>query len=266
VIDLFCGAGGFSEGFRQAGHEIILAVDKDEDALASHETNHPQAEHWLEDVRNVAELPRADVVIGSPPCVQLSRGNPRRNLDVTLCLEFLRLALTSKPSFFVMENVPDAGVILPIKGVIVDSADFGVPQRRIRWFGGLYPPPWRARSSLRRSIHDAIGRTMNLRLGNGFEQRIDSSKPAPTVVAHWAKRGSAVPFDIDELKALMGFPIGYQFYGSKTSQIRQIGNAVPPPVAKAFGLSMTSTNLARSTGNIYPGDRERTSQIAGSDS
>lgn len=238
VIDLFCGAGGFSEGFRQAGHEIILAVDQDEDALATHEANHPRAEHWLQDVRALRELPRADVVIGSPPCIPFSRGNPRRTLDASLCFEFLRLALTSRPAFFLMENVPSAGTILPLKGVVIDATEFGVPQRRKRWFGGLFPPPWRTRSSPMPTIHDAISRILNTRLRNGFEQRINSSKPAPTVVSHWAKRGLAVPFSVEELKSLMGFTPSYRFIGSRTTAISQIGNAVPPPVARAFAVSM----------------------------
>ena len=240
VIDLFCGAGGFSEGFRQAGHEILLAIDNDEDALSTHQANHPNAEHWLEDVRKLERLPKADVVIGSPPCVEFSRGNPVRSFDTTLCIDFLRLALTSRPSFFIMENVPEAGRNLPFKGLVVDAADFGVPQRRIRWFGGLFPPPLRTRSTSRTTVQDAIGRDVDVRLRNGFEQRIRSFRPAPTIVAHWAKRGSALPFSIDELKVLMGFPLGYAFVGSKTSRIIQIGNAVPPPVARAFALSMGS--------------------------
>lgn len=192
----------------------------------------------MEDVRDVTGLPKADVVVGSPPCIQFSRGNPRKSLDISLCMEFLRLALTCKPSFFVMENVPEASRALPIKGVVVNAIDFGVPQRRIRWFGGLFPSPLRTRSGPRPSVHDVLGRSLSMRLRNGFEQRIVSSKPAPTVVAHWAKRGSAVPFSTDELKVLMGFPPSYRFLGSKTRQVAQIGNAVPPPVARAFALSM----------------------------
>ncbi len=261
VVDLFCGAGGFSEGFRQAGHEIVLAIDWDEDALKSHEANHPGAEHWLEDIRRIGALPSADVVIGSPPCIPLSRGNPRRDFDISLCMDFLRLALTARPTFFVMENVPDAAYRVPLRGVTLDATDFGVPQHRVRWFGGMFPPPSRTRSCPRPSVHDVTGRVLRVRLRNGFEQRIDSARPAPTVVAHWAKRGKAVPFSVDELKSLMGFPHNYQFAGAKSSQVRQIGNAVPPPIAKAFGLSMRAkdsslraprlTALGRSTTRDY---------------
>ena len=46
VIDLFCGIGGFSEGAKQAGAKVILAVDNWEIALEVHKNNHPDTEHW----------------------------------------------------------------------------------------------------------------------------------------------------------------------------------------------------------------------------
>jgi DNA (cytosine-5)-methyltransferase 1 len=245
VIDLFCGAGGFSQGFVESGHEVILAIDIDETVLASHELNHPQSEHWVEDIRSLSQLPRADVVIGSPPCVEFSRGNPVRSLDLSLSMEFIRLALTARPKYFVMENVPTAGTKLPIKGMVVDSADFGVPQHRKRWYGGLCPPPLLTRTSRRVTVREAIGRVVNKKVGNGFPQRIVSSKPSPTLVAHWSKRGREVPFSVQELLLLAGFPLSYQLKGSRSSQVKQIGNAVSPPVARAFGLSISETELKK---------------------
>src|SRR5256885_12817280 len=50
VIDLFCGAGGFSQGLKEAGHEIILAIDSDETAVGNHELNKPHPAQRLEDV------------------------------------------------------------------------------------------------------------------------------------------------------------------------------------------------------------------------
>ena len=46
VIDLFCGCGGFSEGARQAGAKIVLAIDNWEKALKIHKIHHPDTEHW----------------------------------------------------------------------------------------------------------------------------------------------------------------------------------------------------------------------------
>jgi DNA (cytosine-5)-methyltransferase 1 len=242
VIDLFCGAGGFSQGLKEAGHEIILAIDSDETAVESHELNHPHSEHWLEDVRDLNRLPHADAVVGSPPCREFSRGNPLRTLDLSLSMEFLRLALSARPKCFLMENVPSAGKLLPLKGRVIDSADFGVPQHRHRWFGGLCPPPLRMRTSRCITVKEAVGRVVNKRVRNGFPQKIVSSKPSPTLVAHWSKRGSEVPFSTRELLILAGFPSTYRLAGPRTAQVRQIGNAVSPPVARAFGVGMSSGN------------------------
>lgn len=46
VIDLFCGCGGFSEGAKQAGASVKLAVDNWDKALSVHNKNHPDPEHW----------------------------------------------------------------------------------------------------------------------------------------------------------------------------------------------------------------------------
>ncbi|KAG5181863.1 S-adenosyl-L-methionine-dependent methyltransferase, partial [Tribonema minus] len=45
LIDLFCGAGGFSQGAVQAGCEVTLAVDSWQKALDAHEQNHPGCRH-----------------------------------------------------------------------------------------------------------------------------------------------------------------------------------------------------------------------------
>jgi DNA (cytosine-5)-methyltransferase 1 len=40
--------------------------------------------------------------------------------------------------------------------------------------------------------------------------------------------------------AVQGFPASWRFAGRKTAQYRQIGNAFPPPVARAVGNSIRS--------------------------
>lgn len=52
-IDLFCGAGGVSEGIERAGHEVIACVNHDLNAIMSHKTNHPKAKHYIEDIRTL---------------------------------------------------------------------------------------------------------------------------------------------------------------------------------------------------------------------
>lgn len=175
VIDLFCGAGGLSEGFRQAGYKIILGIDNDPDACATYKVNFPRARTICGDVRDqrirrrVFDFSTAegvDIVVGGPPCQAFSQmQNHSRLLDDPrngLYREFVRFVDKLRPRGFVMENVPgleqmgiQAQVLkdLSLRGAylvsaqVVDAADFGVPQtrRRIVFIGvatslGVNPP------------------------------------------------------------------------------------------------------------------------------
>lgn len=158
VVDLFCGAGGLSEGFRQAGCSILAGVDHDPDAIATYAHNFPEAEAICGDVRQ-AEVRRrimeaaagCDVVVGGPPCQAFSQvRNHVRLIDDprnSLYREFVAIVKAVQPAMFVMENVPGMDQMgvrdqiaedLTIEGRYrvrskkLDAADFGVPQTRER--------------------------------------------------------------------------------------------------------------------------------------
>jgi len=158
ILDLFCGAGGLSEGFRLAGFTIIGGVDVDPDAIATYTLNFPEATSICGDIRKpavrdrVVELARrADLVVGGPPCQAFSqvRNHSRLIHDPrnSLYREFVRVIGDTRPQAFVMENVTgmeQMGVREQIaedlslngeyivRSQIVDAADFGVPQTRKR--------------------------------------------------------------------------------------------------------------------------------------
>ena len=158
VLDLFCGAGGFSEGFRQAGFEIVAGTDLDPDACATYAVNFPGAVTACGDLTakkvraQVVEAAKGvEIVVGGPPCQAFSQvRNHDRNLDDPrnqLYREFLRLLKLTEPSAFVMENVPGLAQLrvqerissdLSLSGQYrvsvqkVDACDFGVPQTRKR--------------------------------------------------------------------------------------------------------------------------------------
>ena len=97
VIDLFCGAGGFSEGFRQAGFEVIWAIDKWQPAVTTHSANHVNSNTILGDVEAISLLsdelfdltvPDAEIIIGSPPCVAFSNSNKSGKGDKALGIRF----------------------------------------------------------------------------------------------------------------------------------------------------------------------------------
>jgi len=173
VIDLFCGAGGLSEGFRQAGFEVVAGTDNDPDALATFALNFPEATPILGDIRTstIRERVRAaargaTVIVGGPPCQAFSQvRNHTRVIDDprnSLYREFVETVRDSLPSAFLVENVTGIDQMgvreqiasdLSIEGEyevvsqIVDAADFGVPQtrKRLLFIGvrrgfGLSPP------------------------------------------------------------------------------------------------------------------------------
>jgi DNA (cytosine-5)-methyltransferase 1 len=123
LLSLFCGAGGLDLGFEQAGFEIGLAFDINEDGIASYKHNRPHAQgaHCVS-VRHLT-LERLDElygglfapngVIGGPPCQSFSQAthsapdsDPRHELPLVFARVLAQLNARSPVQFFVMENVP----------------------------------------------------------------------------------------------------------------------------------------------------------------
>lgn len=158
VVDLFAGAGGISEGFRQAGFQVVAATDNDPDACATFARNFPDAKVIHGDIRDKkikSELLEAshgiDVVVGGPPCQAFSQvRNHARLIDDprnSLYKEFVRIVAKVLPSAFVMENVTGIDQMgfrdqiltdlemlgeYVVQPQVIDAADVGVPQTRKR--------------------------------------------------------------------------------------------------------------------------------------
>ena len=183
VADFFCGAGGFSEGFRQAGFEVAFALDNWKPAIATHEFNHPGCKHRLGDILKInpdfidSVVPDTEVMVGSPPCVAFSHSNKAGKADKTLGLalihKYLQIVAWKKNKqgsilkYWVMENVPNSAeyvkerytfkelglpggdkIALEIpKRTVFNAADFGAPQTRKRFVCGDYPEPVKTNSS-----------------------------------------------------------------------------------------------------------------------
>lgn len=60
VVDLFCGAGGLSEGFLEAGYDVKLGIDWDDAALKTFENNHGSAEAMKLDLFNLDNVKSID--------------------------------------------------------------------------------------------------------------------------------------------------------------------------------------------------------------
>lgn len=106
VIDFFCGAGGFSEGFRQQGFDIVAGYDHWKPAIETYNHNFNlecEVKNILDFKKSIEEienLPDTDVIIGSPPCVSFSSSNKSGTADKSLGLElteaFLRIVAIKK--------------------------------------------------------------------------------------------------------------------------------------------------------------------------
>lgn len=163
IIDLFCGIGGLSLGFEQAGFEVISAIDMWKDAIVTYNHNRKEKVAKVKTVEdfNVNELPdlikkhHITGIIGGPPCQGFSTVGKRQIDDPRnkMYLEFYKAVKLASPDFFLIENVK--GMLTLNKGAFVkdlvekfgldglgytisykllNAADYGIPQNRYRVF------------------------------------------------------------------------------------------------------------------------------------
>ena len=161
VLDLFCGCGGLSLGFNQAGYETLLGIDSWEDAIKTFNRNHQNPNGIVanlidvspEEIYEKTGIKNVDIVIGGPPCQGFSIAGKRVIDDERnkLYKSFVKFVKYYQPKAFLMENVPNIvsignGVVrnaiiqdfekLGYKVVykILLASDYGVPQNRKRAF------------------------------------------------------------------------------------------------------------------------------------
>jgi len=164
AIDLFCGAGGMSLGFEQAGFDIVLGVDRDAYHCAAHHRNFPYGKTLClsvtdlsgDKIREICNIEgEVDLIFGGPPCQGFSTMGKRNAEDPrnSLVGEFVRVVDELRPKAFVMENVPGMQlgktkeyfdfvldtlsslgyrITTPTRTLI--ATDFGAPQKRERLF------------------------------------------------------------------------------------------------------------------------------------
>ncbi len=163
ILDLFCGAGGLSNGFEQAGFSSKLAVDFNTDAIETYRQNNPKVTTICGDLTDdkikkqiidFCKNNKIKGVIGGPPCQGFSLKGKKLGLDDPrnfLFKEYLHLVEEIKPEFVVIENVKALTTSvngyfleqicqslersgLKVTYKILNAKDYGVPQSRERVF------------------------------------------------------------------------------------------------------------------------------------
>lgn len=161
VVSLFAGAGGSSTGYVMAGGKVKLAVEWDDNAVATYKANYPNTPIYhgdvcqlsVEEILKTIELKSGelDILDGSPPCQGFSTAGKRDFCDPRnqLFKEYVRILRGLQPKVFVMENV--SGMVkgkmklifaeilkelkesgYQVKAKLMNAQYYGVPQSRQR--------------------------------------------------------------------------------------------------------------------------------------
>lgn len=155
VVSLFSGGGGLDLGFKQAGFNIVWAIDNNPNAVATYREN--IGDHIVcADITKISasDIPDCDIVIGGPPCQSFSLSGKRNTEDARgkLVWTYLNIIENKRPEFFLFENVQGLlsarnskkqkildlliaefkKVGYHISYALINAADYGVPQLRKR--------------------------------------------------------------------------------------------------------------------------------------
>jgi DNA (cytosine-5)-methyltransferase 1 len=207
-IDLFCGAGGLSEGFRQNGFDVLLANDFDVWCEATYKLNHPETEFISGPIQDISaeqilsklemKPEELDCIIGGPPCQAFSVYNHQRGMHDErsgLFREYLRLVAGLLPKYVIIENVPGMSSVedgIAVKEIIrslkelgynaevalLKAEDYGVAQerRRLIFIGNrinttiIFPVPTHGNSLIPYvTVWDTISDLPPLKNGEGNE-------------------------------------------------------------------------------------------------
>lgn len=298
AVDMFAGIGGFTEGARLAGIETVWAANHWPAAVHWHQLNHPDAIHACQDLQQAdfRDVPAHDVLLAAPACQghTHARGREKPHHDAlrSTAWAVVTCAEVHRSSIVVAENVPEFldWTLYPawldamqrlgysVSPHVVDAADHGVPQHRVRLFlvctrsanplklelpryphvpvgqviewdahpWTLIDKPGRSAATLRRcaSGRAAFGRRFVAPFygsGSGLCGR-SIQRPLGTVTTK--DRWMVVDGDrcrmlqISEARAVMGLRPDFQLPSVKHEAMKMLGNAICPPVARDILLAV----------------------------
>ena len=278
IVDLFCGCGGLSLGFQNAGFKIVAAYDKWQAALSVYQKNF-EHECKMLDLSNIKdsvaeiESKHPDMIIGGPPCQDFSSAGKRDedNGRGDLTVNYAQIINSIRPKWFVMENVEritktkkliDAKKIFKEAGYglswqVLDASKCGVPQKRKRFFmiGKLHEQddfmvPFlqsglsKTSMTLREYFGDSLGVEYYYRHPRSYARRgiFSIDEPSPTV------RGVNRPM-----------PKGYEIHDNDPVKSKEgiralttIERSYIQTFPKTFKFEGSKTELEQMIGNAVP--------------
>jgi len=293
-IDLFAGIGGMRIAFEKAGGQCVFSSEWDRFAQKTYETNFGEVPFGDITQIDARDIPKFDIVAAGFPCQPFSSIGKRQGFEHktqgTLFYDVARIISYHKPNAFLLENV--SGLVTHDKGntlatiietleelnysvsfKILDSVDFGVPQKRQRIYivgfnntkvsknDFVFPKSRKVRVGIGKFVesgHSELSISKHLqnvyiyKEDDGRPEVIDTKSdfPVKTLVASYHKiqrlTGTFVKdgptglrlLSANECKAIMGFPKSFKIPVSRTQMYRQFGNSVAVPVVKAVAGAM----------------------------
>lgn len=291
AIDLFAGAGGFSTGATMAGCRVLWAANHWPTAVEWHSANHPETAHACQDLQQAdfRDAPAHDILLASPACQGHSRARgtdkPHHDAQRATAWAVVTCAEVHRPPIVVVENVREFAewVLWPAwcaamnalgyaaSPTVIDSADHGVPQHRMRLFTVFTRTKHPIELDLPKRPHAPASRIIDFTAGTW--SAIDKPGRSPATLARiaagrrahgerfvapyygsgsgetgrsidrplgtittrdrWAviDGGRMRMLSASECRAAMGFPDTYQLPATHKAAVHLLGNAVCPPVA-----------------------------------
>jgi DNA (cytosine-5)-methyltransferase 1 len=277
TIDLFAGCGGMSLGFQNAGFNIVKAFDNWEPSVRVYKDNFSHSIDNLDlgSEKNFNEIYRLNpnVIIGGPPCQDFSSAgrNNYKSCRANLAKSFYHIVEMSKPSFFVLENVPRIrhselyrsikndfeNIGYGITETILNACYCGVPQKRKRLFmighiGGdhnfLFDYIEGSLSKEKMTMYDYFGDGLGIehyfRIPTNYTRRAIFSIREPSVTIRGVDR--PIPKTYKKHK---DDPVSVS---SKVRILTVRERSYVQTFPKTFILNGTKTNLNQMIGNAVP--------------
>lgn len=298
---MFAGGGGFTAGAEAAGVSVIWAGNHWRLAVDVHQLNHPDTHHVCQDLHQAdwTQVPEMDLVLASPACqahsTAATRGGsgrrgtaPRHDALRSTAWAVVSCVEVHRPQFVVVENVLDfrnwelyevwrsALVKLgySLQDHVVNAADLGVPQERVRLFVvatrgkkplvlklpklshvgfktciDRYATGWELVSRKPAPVKERVAKgRSNFREGMFVTQHVTGhpgrsiDRPIATIttkhqlgLVRAGDHGDEMRMlNVNEYRRAMGFPERYWLPPTTCDSVKLLGNAVCPPVAKAI--------------------------------